>query len=168
MKLKNLLSGFASLAVLFGAAGYTAAQVPDIVGSNPGIAIAGSQDYTQLPEKAKAFIEKHFKGVDVKTCEKYFAKDKYEIELANGVDLEFNSQGVLTEVDAPDDAVLPVAVVKEIMPGKAFDRLDKDGLSGMVESIELNRGKVYEVELNIPDPDTYVFDLDGVFIAIEE
>lgn len=38
----------------------------------------------------------------------------------------------------------------------------------MVESVEFNRGKVYEVELNIPGPDTYVFDLNGVFLAIED
>lgn len=155
------------MAILFGAAG-AVAQAPFNSGGNPGIAIAGSQTYTQLPEKAKTFIQKHFKGVDVRTCEKFFAKGKYEVELANGVDLEFNTQGELVEVDAPDNTVLPLSVIKEVMPRKAFERLEKDGYAGMVESIELNRGKVYEVELNIPGPDTYVFDIDGVFLAIED
>lgn len=167
MKSKSLISGIASMAILFGAAG-AVAQAPFNSGGNPGIAIAGSQTYTQLPEKAKTFIQKHFKGVDVRTCEKFFAKGKYEVELANGVDLEFNTQGELVEVDAPDNTVLPLSVIKEVMPRKAFERLEKDGYAGMVESIELNRGKVYEVELNIPGPDTYVFDIDGVFLAIED
>lgn len=167
MKLKSIISGIASLAILFGAAD-AVAQVPVINGGAPGIAVAGSADYSQLPEKAKKFIDKHFKNVGVQKCEKYFAKGKYEVELRNGIDLEFNTKGELVEIDAPDNTVLPVAVVKDFMPRKAYERLEKDGLTGMVEAIELNRGKVYEVELNIPSPDTYVFDLGGAFIAIED
>lgn len=167
MKLTHLISGLASLVILLGAADATA-QAPVNMGVTPGIAMSGSANYSQLPKKAQAFIEKHFKGVGVRTCEKYFAKGKYEVELVNGIDLEFNTKGELTEIDAPDNTLLPVAVVKDIMPRKAFERLEKDGLTGAVESIKLNRGKVYEVELNITDPDTYVFDLDGVFLAIED
>ena len=74
----------------------------------------------------------------------------------------------MIEVDAPDNTVLPIAVVKDVMPRKAYGRLEKDGFAGMVETIELNRGKVYEVDLNIDGPDTYVFDVDGVFLAIED
>lgn len=167
MKFRNLISGMASLAILFGAAD-AVAQVPMNYGGNPGIVMAGSADYSQLPKKAQAFIEKHFKNVGVRTCEKYYAKGKYEVELQNGVDLEFNTKGELIEVDAPDNSLLPIAVVKDVMPRKAYDRLEKDGYIGNVESIELNRGKVYEVELNIPGPDTYVFDINGLFLAIED
>lgn len=167
MKLKALISGIASLAILSGAAG-AVAQVPLGNGGNPGIVMSGSANYSQLPEKAQAFIEKHFKNIGVQTCEKFFAKGKYEVELRNGVDLEFNTKGDLIEIDAPGNTVLPEAVVKDVMPRKAYERLAKDGLTGMVESIELNRGRVYEVELSIQDPDTYVFDIDGVFMAIED
>ncbi|WP_289763055.1 PepSY-like domain-containing protein [Duncaniella dubosii] len=167
MKPKALISGIASLAILFGAAD-AVAQIPVGNGGNPGIAISGSANYAQLPKKAQAFIEKHFKDAGVMKCEKYFAKGKYEVELRNGVDLEFNTKGDLIEVDAPDNTVLPIAVVKDVMPRKAYGRLEKDGLAGMVETIELNRGKVYEVDLNIAGPDTYVFDVDGVFLAIED
>ncbi|MBD5353813.1 MAG: hypothetical protein HDR85_02750 [Bacteroides sp.] len=167
MKFTRLISGLASLAILFGAAD-AVAQSPISTGTAPGIVLSGSANYSQLPKKAQAFIEKHFKGVGLRACEKYFAKGKYEVELNNGIDLEFNTKGELTEIDAPDNTLLPVAVVKEVMPRKAYERLEKDGLTGAVESIELNRGKVYEVELNISSPDTYVFDLDGVFLAIED
>lgn len=167
MKFRNLISGMASLAILFGAAD-AVAQVPMNYGGNPGIVMAGSADYSQLPKKAQAFIEKHFKNVGVRTCEKYYAKGKFEVELQNGIDLEFNTKGELVEIDAPDNSLLPVTVVKDVMPRKAYERLEKDGYSGNVESIELNRGKVYEVDLNIPGPDTYVFDIDGVFLAIED
>lgn len=167
MTAKTLISGIASLAILFGAAD-AVAQIPANNDSNPGIVISGSATYAQLPKKAQEFIEKHFKDAGVLKCERYFAKGQYEVELRNGVDLEFNTKGDLIEVDAPDNTVLPIAVVKDVMPRKAYDRLEKDGFAGMVESIELNRGKVYEVDLNITGPDTYVFDLDGEFIAIED
>ncbi len=167
MKLKNIIPAVASCAMFFTAAGMSA-QVPNLNGSNPGIAIAGSQNINQIPEKAKAFIEKHFKNVGIKTCERYFAKGKYEVELTDGIDLEFDMEGNLVEIDAPDNTLLPVTVVKEVMPAKAYERLEKDGYSAMVESIELNNGKVYEVELNLAGPDTYIFDIDGVFIAIED
>lgn len=167
MTAKTLISGIASLAILFGAAD-AVAQIPANNDSNPGIVISGSATYAQLPKKAQAFIEKHFKDAGVLKCERYFAKGQYEVELRNGVDLDFNTKGDLIEVDAPDNTVLPITVVKDVMPRKAYDRLEKDGFAGMVESIELNRGKVYEVDLNITGPDTYVFDLDGEFIAIED
>lgn len=137
-------------------------------GGSPGIAMAGSADVSQLPDKAKTFIKKHFKDVGVRTCEKYFAKGKYEVELANGVDLEFNTGGEILEIDAPDNIILANSVIKDILPHKAYTRLEKDGMLNSVESIEFKKGKVYEVELRISDPDTYVFSPEGSFIAIED
>lgn len=165
MKLKTIISAAASLAILFSASN-SFAQIP--IGGGPGIAVAGSQEYSQLPEKATKFIDKHFKDVGIRKCEKYFAKSKYEVELRNGVDIEFDSKGNVIEIDSPDRTVLPAEVVKDVIPHKAYERLVKDGYTSMVESIDFNRGKVYEVELSIPGPDTYVFDLNGVFLAIED
>ncbi|MCM1076616.1 MAG: PepSY-like domain-containing protein [Bacteroides sp.] len=168
MKFRSIISGIASLALILGAADAATAQVPNITGGSPGIVMSGSANYSQLPKKAKAFIEKHFKDVGVQKCERYFAKGKYEVELLNGVDLEFNTEGIITEIDAPDNNVLPVTIVKDVMPHKAYERLEKDGLTGNVETIEFKRGKIYEVELNISGPDTYVFDVNGAFLALED
>ncbi len=166
MKVRKLLLTLAS--TLFLSAGTTAlAQVPRINGG-PGIAVAGSTNYDKLPKEAKSFIDRHFKGVGVKSCEQYFAKGKYEVELNNGIDLEFDRAGKLTEVDAPGNTLLSVEVVKDFLPRKAYDRLKKEGLDTKVESIEFKKGKAYEVDLSIPDPDTYIFDVNGVFLAIED
>ncbi len=135
----------------------------------PGIVMSGSSNYSSLPKDARYFIDKHFKGVGVSKCEQYFAKGIYEVELANGVDIEFNTKGKVMEIDAPDNALLPVALVKDLLPGKAFKRLQDAGLTARVESIEFDkRGKAVEVELSIPDPDTYVFDINGEFIAVQD
>ncbi len=137
-------------------------------GGMPGLVVAGSENYQQLPEKARKFVEKHFKDSNVAKCEKYFAKGKYEVELTNGIDIEFDAQGTVTEIDAPDRAYIASSIVKDILPHKAFSRLEKEGLSQTVESVEFKKGKVYEVDVNIPGPDTYVFDINGEFLMIED
>lgn len=139
-----------------------------VIGGGPGIAMAGSTDISKLPDKAKSFINKHFKDVAVRTCERYYAKGKYEVELVNGVDLDFNTKGEIIEIDAPGNTVLAQSIVKDILPHKAYSRLEQDGLADNVESIEFKKGKVYEVDLQISGPDTYLFSPEGVFIAIED
>ncbi|MBD5356023.1 MAG: hypothetical protein HDR88_03320 [Bacteroides sp.] len=166
MKTKVILSAFAALAIAFTTPAFEVQA--QSIGGGPGIAMVGSANISQLPDKAKSFIDKHFKDIAVKTCEKYFAKGKYEVELVNGIDLDFNTQGEVIEIDAPDNAVLSPTVVKEILPHKAYSRLEQSGYINSIESIEFKKGKVYEVELKIADPDTYIFSVDGTFIAIED
>lgn len=137
-------------------------------GGGPGIVMAGSQDVSNLPGKAKKFIDKHFKDVAIQKCEQYFAKGKYEVELANGVDIEFNSKGEVTEIDAPDRGYLSPKIAKELLHDSAFSRLEKDGRINKVESIEFKRGRAVEVTVDVPDPDTYVFDVNGVFIQFDD
>lgn len=166
MNIKKIIPAITALAITISVPSFMAEA--QYLNGGPGIAIAGSADVSQLPDKAKSFMKKHFKDVGARTCEQYFAKGKYEVELTNGIDLEFNTKGEIIEVDAPDCTVLPAALVKEILPHKAYSRLEKDGFVNNVESIEFDKGKVYEVELNISDPDTYVFNPEGIFIAIED
>lgn len=167
MKTRNIIAAVAA-ALIIGGAAAVEAQVRMPMGG-PGIVMSGSQNYSSLPKSARSFIEKHFKGITVTKCEQYFAKNKYEVELANGVDIDFDNAGKVIEIDAPDNNVLPKTVVKDVLSGKAYKRLEKDGLAGNVESIELDsRKKNIEVEISIPDPDTYVFGIDGTFIALTD
>ena len=144
------------------------ARSPRLNGGNPGIVVAGSQSYESIPSKARDFIDRHFKDVGVSKCERYFAKGKYEVELSNGVDIEFNTNGEVTEIDAPDNSFLAPSVVKELLHHSAYSHLEKDGLEAKVEAIEFKKGKAVEVEVSIPDPDTFIFDLNGNFIAIQD
>lgn len=170
MKLKTIIGSALAALMILGASAVAVAQskAPRINGG-PGIVMAGSQDYSKLPKNARSFIEKHFKGLKVNKCEQYFAKNKYEVELSNGIDLDFDNKGKLIEIDAPDGSLLPAAVVKEVLHHGAYKRLEKDGLASRIESIEFDkRGRVVEVEAAIPGPDVYVFDINGNFIAIED
>lgn len=166
MKLKGLYLG------VLAAVAFTVAS-PSVIfraeAQSPGIVMAGSQNYSSLPKDARHFIDKHFKGVGVSSCERYYAKGRYEVELNNGIDIEFDIKGKVKEIDAPDGAMLPVALVKDVLPGKAFKRLQDAGVVSRVESIEFDKkGKAVEVELSIPEPDTYIFDINGEFIAIQD
>lgn len=169
MKTKLIIAFATTATMLFGGF-FSKAQTPRElpIDTNPGLAIAGSQNYSQLPEKARHFISKHFKDLNIQKCEKFFAKGEYEVELSNGLDIEFNLDGAVTEIDAPDNMFLPVSAVKEVLPHKSFSRLEKAGLTTKVESIEFKKGKAYEVEIGIPDPDTFIFDINGEFVAIED
>lgn len=169
MKFAKILSIAAIAAAALIPANMLAQQPRNIAGSIPGIALAASQNYQQLPEGARKFINRHFKNVGIASTERYFAKGTYEVELANGIDIEFDNKGTVREINAPDAMVLASEVVKDVLPGKSFRRLNDAGLSSSVESIEFNRrGKAIEVELAISDPDTYIFDLDGNFLAIQD
>ncbi len=167
MKTKNFITA-AAVATLV-ATGFSAqARSARLNGGNPGIVMSGSQNYESIPAEAKRFIDRHFKDVGISKCEQYFAKGKYEVELSNGVDIEFNTKGDVTEIDAPDNAFLAPSVVKDLLHRSAYSHLEKDGLEAKVESIEFKKGRAVEVEVSIPDPDTFIFDIDGNFIAIQD
>lgn len=162
---KVVIAGLMALFMALGVYGSAEAQYY----GGPGIVMAGSQQYSSLPEAARQFIEKHFKGEKATKCEQYFAKRKYEVELSNGVDLEFDNQGRLTEIDAPDGKWLSPHVVKGVLHSRSYHRLEKAGLADKVESIEFDKkGLQVEVELDTPGPDTYIFDINGNFIDISD
>lgn len=165
----TILSAAVALMMLAAAGAGTDVMAQNQYNGGPGIVMAGSQNYSALPKDAQKFIEKHFKDVQVAKCEQYFAKHKYEVELANGVDIEFDNKGKVIEIDAPDNHCLAPSVVKETVHGGTYRRLEKDGLINNVEKVEYDkRGRVVEIELSIPDPDTYIFDISGNFIGIED
>lgn len=167
MRTKNFITA-AAVATLV-ATGFSAqARSACLNGGNPGIVMSGSQNYESIPAEAKRFIYRHFKDVGISKCEQYFAKGKYEVELSNGVDIEFKTKGDVTEIDAPDNAFLAPSVVKDLLHRSAYSHLEKDGLEAKVESIEFKKGRAVEVEVSIPDPDTFIFDIDGNFIAIQD
>lgn len=145
------------------------AQAPQY-GTTPGIVVAASQDVSKLPKKAKKFINKYFDGVSVANCEQNFAKGEYDVTLANGVDIEFNSKGDVKEIDAPDNCYIAPDLSKELLHDSAFAHLESQGLLSKVESIEFKRGRAVEVTVDVPNPapDTYIYSVEGVFIGTDD
>lgn len=167
MKIYTLMSMATAFAIAVGAAD-AMAQVPVMEGGNPGIVVSGSQEPVQLPRKASSFIDKHYKDVGIRSCEKNFVKNEYDVTLSNGVEIEFNEHGDILEIDASDRSLLPPAIVKDVIPDRAYHRLAKAGYEKKVESIDLTKDKNYEIDLYIAGPDTFIFDHSGHFLAKQD
>ncbi|HET8804694.1 MAG TPA: PepSY-like domain-containing protein [Aequorivita sp.] len=79
-----------------------------------------AQDKTDvLPQASQELIKRHFSDVMVKSAER--EKDLinmgngelYEVVLENGIKMDFNKSGGLTEIESRDDIKIPEAVLPE-------------------------------------------------------
>ncbi len=132
--------------------------VTGLIGAIEFVALADRNiPSNELPNEAKAFINKHYNGITIFDCE--IDGLKYDVELGNGVDLEFDNSGKLRKIDA-DDNTLTQSVVKALLPAKAFEYILNQGLADKVEEIEFRRNTI------VVDIDNYgdrkiKFSLDG-------
>ncbi len=166
MKLSTLISGVAVGAVAL-LSQPVSAQVP-VMDTTPGIVMAGSYDASKLPADAHKFLTRHFGAAKIVKCEQFYAKGKIEVELNTGVDVEFDMKGNVMEVDAPDGTYLSESLLRELLHKSAFERLEREGYASRVESVEFKKGKAVEVSVDRPDPDTYIFDLNGVLLMMQD
>lgn len=84
-----------------------------IVGSSMGQNNQGKN----LPENIQSFIEQHFDGETITKAEKNDSwynldnNEMYEVKLSNGIKMDFNKEGELTEVDSKDGTRIPDGVL---------------------------------------------------------
>ena len=172
MKARKLAASLAAIVIASGGFSQAAAHAQKTAHyqGGPGIAVSGASNRANnLPAKAKSFLNKHFEGVQVVKCETFFSRGENDVELSNGIDIEFNKEGRVIEIEAPDNTYLSKAVVRDLLHAGAYRRLEKDGVADRVESIDFDkRGRTVEIEVDIEEPDVYVFDIGGNFIAITD
>ena len=111
----------------------------------------------ELPKEAKAFINKHYNGASIYECE--IDDFDYNVELSNGVDLEFNRNGKLVKIEA-DHGVIAQSVLKAILPAKALQYLTSQGLADRVDDVEFRRNSIV-VDINNSNDHEIRFNLDG-------
>lgn len=136
--------------------------------TTPGLLISGSCETTSLPKDAQKFLKKHFGDVAVKKCTHDFAQAVYKVKLTNKVEIEFANDGKVVEIEAADRTRLSEDIVKEVLPAKAYKYLKDNKVANFVEGIEYSKGRVVEIDLDIPGPDNMIFDLDGTFLVITD
>ena len=66
-----------------------------------------------LPNTAQNFINKYFssvtvEGVDENSKWEIWADDKYEVKLSNGIELDFDENGNLLEIDSQNNEAVPM------------------------------------------------------------
>lgn len=97
-------------------------------------------EYNQLPNKAKQFLSEHFKGIGIAYAEQ--DRDSYEVNLENGIEIEFDRKGEWESVDAKY-APLPTSFI----PKAILDSIKKEYPNANIIKIEKDWGG-YEVELD--------------------
>lgn len=165
MKLFNILA-----ACLIAGAASASASASDPVTPyrfvTPGPVIAGSIDASQLPADAVKYLDKYFSGVKAMEIDREYLAGKYDVQMADGTEIEFDSKGRVVEIDAPDGYVLDTVILKTILPESAMKVLENNGQTRMVEKVERKR-TVYEVDLADRDETTLTFDHHGKLLSVE-
>lgn len=132
-----------------------------------GPAIAGSVDKSSLPKDAIRYIEKHFKGLKALSVEREFLNGRYDVELSDYTEIEFDSKGKIMEIDAPDGYVLGEELIKSILPDKAVRLLKSKRYITQVESAKRTRNG-YSVDLNDKNDTEINFDKSGNLTSISK
>lgn len=122
-------------------------------------------DASILPKMAKSFITQSYGSITIRECERD-DDGHYEVELRNGVDLEFDVTGKLSKIDA-GHRCLSKELLKKILPDKVYKELDTRKVISKVEEVEFNR---YNIKVGIRQmwDDEYIFDLDGNLQSIND
>ncbi|UBZ07303.1 PepSY-like domain-containing protein [Salegentibacter mishustinae] len=105
-------------------------------------------DTKNLPATAKDFIQQNFSSNTVQEVEEnskwqIWADDKYEVKLSNGIELDFDENGNIIEIDSQKDAIpmsaLPSAIatyLKENYPDSQVIGWEKEKKSQEVELLD--------------------------------
>lgn len=125
-----------------------------------------SVESAELPVEAKSFIKQHFGNTAIAKYEKKFWSNSYEIELTDGTDIDFDSKGKCTGIDAPDNAFLSQSIINDLLPKSAVKTLTDNDLINAVEEIEYNSSKGYKVEVRHHTIDDYRFDAAGKVLRV--
>lgn len=130
-----------------------------------GTTVSGTVDYDALPSKARKFLEKHCDGHAVVKCEKEFTSGEFCIQLADGIEFEFDSKGNVIETKAPAGYSLSSPLLKAVVPGKLFHKLVHNGFEQSVEAVYRGRSG-YRIVVSDPIFKAVAFDPSGVLTLV--
>lgn len=172
MKTK-LFSAIAAVAIL-GTSAITAQNssivppTPINLQGGPGIVTSISSSQSELPENAQKFLQTVYSRVMVGPVTHNVVNDTYKVELGNDVKITFNNKGQVEDIQAPYPESLFIPAIKAVLPEKAFTHLEKAGLLSEVTGIKNATGKGLRVQLLNAMPPEILFDLDGLFIILDD
>lgn len=174
MNTKKIIMALAAAALMLPAVAQTripnkaeARALAEQYGNTPGLAVAGSTDQANLPQTARDFLNKHYKNVAVIKVEREFLDNSYEVDLANGVEMEFNAAGQITSIDTADGMALKESVVKDILPSEAYRQLKKVHQEKNVDEIEFKNGRLYEIGTIAYTGNDYTFDIQQNIFRVD-
>lgn len=111
------------------------AQMP-VLNTGVGPAIAGSYNPNNLPERALKFVRDYYGSHYAKSCEKDYDTENYDLTMTDGTEIEFDYQGKVMEIEAPDNSVISTDAVKKIVPRDVYKKLAELGVTDQIEKID--------------------------------
>lgn len=111
-----------------------------------------------LPDQAKQFVTDYFSNAVIVSAKT--DGDEYVARLSDGVTIDFDKNGVWTDVDAPRGRVLPTGFYPEAIDNYIAANYTDGGINEISKEA---RG--YDVEL-VTGVDL-VFDINGQFVAVD-
>lgn len=169
-RIRMLLGAGLILGAVFGAGAQATDAAPVVPPGFTGIGpvISGSVDYKDIPDKARKFLEKNCDGHAIVKCEHEYAADNYEIDLADGIEMEFDAKGELRDIEAPEGYSLSPTLLRAVVPGKLYNLLVNNGFSESVESVK-HQTRGYRIGISDPVFDQVVYDNNsGVLTLVVE
>lgn len=118
-------------------------------------------DMNELPQESTEFINEHFSNERVEEIDVddswYNISDSetYEVRFENGVELDFNSNGEITEIESKEGTAIPHSV----FPQKVREHLEREAPNANVVNWEKDNDG-HEVELD--DGREFEFDKNGM------
>ncbi len=113
----------------------------------------------QLPESAKTFLSQNFPEKTIKKAEKEGAK--FEIELIDGTDVDFDKNGNWTKVDMKKGERVP----SQIIPEAIASYVAENHPDAFINEIDIER-RGYHVDLS--NGYDLLFDKQGVLKKIDD
>lgn len=130
-----------------------------------GPVVSGSVDYEALPSKARKFLQKHCDGHAVVKCQREFSSGEFDIQLADGIEFEFDNKGNVIDTEAPEGYSLSSPLLKAIVPGKLYQLLKHNGFDQSVEAVHHDRSG-YRIEVSDPVFKAVSYDPSGVLTLV--
>lgn len=118
-----------------------------------------------LPATAQNYVKQHFSSVSVQEVNEnsnwqIWEDEKYEVKLSNGIELDFDENGNIIEIDSQNNEAIPVSA----LPSKVASYLQATYANAQVKGWEKD-DKDQEVELS--DGTDLEFDAEGNFRKID-
>lgn len=118
-----------------------------------------------LPKTAQEFIAQHFSSVTTEEVKEnsswqLWEDEKYEVRLSNGVELDFDENGNIIEIDGENNSSIP----ESALPSNIVTYLKTNHSDSQIVGWEM---KDNEQEVELSDGTEIEFDSQGKFLRID-
>ena len=117
-------------------------------------------DTNSLPSSARAFLNKHFDGIQIKSIEQDANRD-YEVRLENGVEISFERKGIWEEIKVKKNQ-FPESIL-QTLPQQMVYYIKTNYPDQFIRKIE-RKSYGFRVNLNKPNNVELTFTKQGAFI----